>query len=377
MQDLKYYKLPVQNGDPREAMTELCRVLLEGGLIDALVVPQVSGTKRTVANTLVRNLEGLRSVDPLTPVAMVNAARVLADLSVGDAGFKVGAVLRSCEVRALVELVKLEQASMENLLVIGVDCLGTFKPVDFRGLVERNQFDLGNWLARAAAGGDTQAGEVKVRPVCSVCDHVTAEHAVITLGWVGLDPSRELLLGVADELAPLLAERLGLSEEEEPVQRKEFIARLKDKRAAAKQRALQEFEKQNYNLENLAAVFSSCIRCHNCRKVCPICFCRECVFESKLFEHRPEEYFKWASNKGLIELPTDALLFHLTRLNHMGLNCVGCGQCEAACPSDLPLGLFFSAAGKKLQKIFDYEPGHSVEEQLPLTTYQEVELEPR
>lgn len=374
---MKYYKLPVQNGDPREAMAELCRALLEGGLVDALVVPQESGTKSTVAVTLVRDVEGLRAVDPLTPVAMVNAARVLADLTVEDTGFKVGAVLRSCEVRALLELVKLEQANMENLLVIGVDCLGTFKPVDYKELVKGGRFDLNQWLARAAAGGETEAGGVKVRPACAVCDHVTAGHAGITLGWVGLDPAKELLLGVADDLAPPLAERLGLSETGEPAQRSEIIAKLREERAAAKQRALKEFEEQNYNLENLAAAFAGCIRCHNCRKVCPICFCRECVFESKLFEHRPEEFFKWASNKGLIELPTDALLFQLTRLNHMGLSCVGCGQCEAACPSNLPLGLFFSAAGKKLQKIFDYEPGRSTGEELPLTTYKEVELEPR
>lgn len=377
MRYLKYYKLPVKNNDPREAAAELCRALLAGGLVDALVVPQESGTKSTVATTLVRDPEGLRSVDPLTPVAMVNAARVLADLTVEDAGFKLGAVLRSCEVRALVELVKLEQASMENLLVIGVDCLGTFKPVDYKELVERGRFNLGQWLAQAAANGDTGAGGVNVRPACAVCDHITTEHAAITLGWIGLETARELLLGAADEMAPLLAERLGLSETGEPEQRRELIAKLKDERAAAKQRALQEFEEKNYDLENLAAAFASCIRCHNCRKVCPICFCRECVFESKLFEHRPEDYFKWASNKGLIEIPTDALLFHLTRLNHMGLSCVGCGQCEAACPSNLPLGTFFSAAGKKLQEIFSYEPGRSTDEALPLTTYKEVELEPR
>lgn len=373
---MKYYNLPVKNGEPREAVAEFCRALLAEGLVDALVVPQESTTGNIVAVTLARDPEGLRAVDPLTPVAMVNAARVLADLTVEDAGYKVGAVLRSCEIRALLELVKLEQASMDNLLVIGVDCLGTFKPVDYREMAGEGGFDLDQWLARAAAGGDTGAGGKKLRPACTACAHITAGHAGITLGWVGLEPSRELLVGLSEGLEPL-AERLPLTETAEPEQRRDIINRIRDERSAAYERALAEFKEQNYSLENLAASFASCIRCHNCRRVCPICFCRECVFASKLFEHRPEEYFKWASNKGLIELPTDALLFHITRLNHMGLSCVGCGQCEAACPSGLPLGLFFRAAGGKLQEIFNYEPGRSAGEELPLTTYKEVELEPR
>lgn len=377
MQVLKYYKLPVNSEDPREATAELCRALLEGGLIDALVVPQESGTKSIVAVTLVRDAEGLRAVDPLTPVSMINAARVLADLTVEDAGYKIGAVLRSCEVRAFVELVKLEQAKMDNLLIIGVDCLGTFKPVDYKNLVEGKQFQFNQWLEQAAASGNTMAGGLQVRPACVICDHVTTEHASITIGWVGMDTSREILLGVSDVLAPTLVERLGLTETGDPEQRNNLIARIKENRSNLKQQALEKFSKDNYDIEKLSAAFASCIRCHNCRKACPICFCRECVFSSKIFEHSPEEYFKWALNKGLIELPTDALLFHLTRLNHMGLSCVGCGQCEAACPSGLPLGIFFNAAGKKLQDIFKYQPGHSIVEELPLTTYKEVELEPR
>ena len=43
---------------------------------------------------------------------------------------KLGVVLRSCEIRALVELVKFQQAKLDNALIIGVDCLGTYKVTD-------------------------------------------------------------------------------------------------------------------------------------------------------------------------------------------------------------------------------------------------------
>ncbi len=81
----------------------------------------------------------------------------------------------------------------------------------------------------------------------------------------------------------------------------------------------------------------------------------------------------WARHKGAVRLPADSSLFHLTRLNHMGLSCVGCGMCTQACPADLPVGLVFRAIGQRLQQTFDYLPGRSVDETLPLITFKEDE----
>jgi formate dehydrogenase subunit beta len=67
------------------------------------------------------------------------------------------------------------------------------------------------------------------------------------------------------------------------------------------------------------------------------------------------------------------MLFHLTRLNHMGLSCIGCGMCTSCCPAELPVGLVFRAIGQQVQSVFDYEPGRSVEEPLPLVTFREDE----
>jgi formate dehydrogenase subunit beta len=67
------------------------------------------------------------------------------------------------------------------------------------------------------------------------------------------------------------------------------------------------------------------------------------------------------------------MLFHLTRLNHMVLSCVGCGMCTSGCPAELPVGLVFRAIGQQVQAEFDYVPGRDVEESLPLVTFHEDE----
>jgi formate dehydrogenase subunit beta len=85
------------------------------------------------------------------------------------------------------------------------------------------------------------------------------------------------------------------------------------------------------------------------------------------------KYIGWAKRKGAFRLPADTSLFHLTRLNHMVLSCVGCGMCTQACPADLPVGAVFRSVGHHLQDVFGYLPGRSVDEVLPLITFEEDE----
>jgi len=120
----------------------------------------------------------------------------------------------------------------------------------------------------------------------------------------------------------------------------------------------------------IAGLFDACIRCHNCMTACPICYCKTCLFRTASFDHPPEHYLTVARRKGAMRLPGDTLLFHMTRMNHMSASCVSCGMCTSACPSDIPVGAIFSAVGEQVQAAFEYVPGRSVEEPLPLITFQ-------
>ena len=51
------------------------------------------------------------------------------------------------------------------------------------------------------------------------------------------------------------------------------------------------------------------------------------------------------------ELPPSPKL-HFTRAAHMANDCVNCGQCEDACPVEIPLSTFFQQSSKEFEELF-------------------------
>jgi formate dehydrogenase subunit beta len=128
------------------------------------------------------------------------------------------------------------------------------------------------------------------------------------------------------------------------------------------------------NLEKLTTYLANCVNCYNCRVACPVCYCKECVFVTDVFNHDPMQYLKWASRKGALKMPTDTVFYHVTRLAHMSTACVGCGQCSNACPNDIPVMELFRLVAHQTQKGFDYQAGRNLEEKPPLSEFRENEF---
>jgi formate dehydrogenase subunit beta len=110
-------------------------------------------------------------------------------------------------------------------------------------------------------------------------------------------------------------------------------------------------------------------------KVCPICYCKECLFDSSVFNLEANKYIGKAEKKGLFKMPNDSLLFHTTRMNHMVVSCVGCGLCQQACPSDIPLMEIIIPISENAQKKLEYLPGSNIEEKVPMVIYKEDEYQ--
>ncbi|MBL7064725.1 MAG: 4Fe-4S dicluster domain-containing protein [Anaerolineae bacterium] len=372
--------IPVEDNDTLAAVRGFLKQLLEAEVVDALLVPMETPAG-TITPALVADPDLLDAVNPLAPVMGLNTAHVAGQVSIREPRGRSGVVLRPCELRALVELVKLKQASLNDMVTIGVDCLGTYDVPVYTALARS---ETGQSLDMAALLATAQSGELApqkgyaFRDGCQMCEKPHVEEADIVLELYGADLAAGIPVSLSDEVAGKLGmdsvevERNQVIKKEPGFKRAEVVEKVVAARTRVRDARFAEM-RQRLEREGVEGVLAACVRCHNCMTVCPLCYCKTCLFKSPVFDHEPMQYMNWARRKGAYRLPADTTLFHLTRLNHMVLSCVGCGMCTSDCPAELPVGLVFRAIGREVQETFDYAPGRSVEEPLPMITFREDE----
>jgi formate dehydrogenase subunit beta len=369
--------IPVEDKDTLAAVRGFLKRLLEEHVVDALLVPMETPAG-TITPALVADADLVDAANPLAPVMGLNAARVAGHVSIREPRGRIGVVLRSCEMRALVELVKLQQANLDDMVTISVDCLGTYDVPVYAAMCadgadgRHPAVDMAALLATAQSGELAPQGGYVFRDACQMCEKPHYEGADVTLELFGADLTAGIPVSLPDEMAATLGLEPAEADDQGRALRNEVVEKVVAARTQVRDARFAEI-RQQLDEEGVEGVLAACVRCHNCMTVCPICYCKTCLFKSPVFDHEPMLYMSWAQRKGAYRLPADTTLFHLTRLNHMVLSCVGCGMCTSDCPAELPVGRVFRAIGQEVQQVFDYEPGCDVEEPLPLVTFREDE----
>ncbi len=357
--------LPSKNGSVLAAVQNFLQTLLLNKLIDALYVSLESGYG-PILPALVTDPAHLEQANPFAPVMPVNGARAVSAITQKKVPTKIGVVLRACEIRALVELVKLQQATLEDVLLIGVDCLGTYELPEYLALHQSGDFSLEDFIQKAGRGA--QPVDSKLRLACQMCSQPIPEKGDIHIQLYGTVSETGIYVKTQEEIA----EKIGLfpAHDHQTETRQNIVKQICEARQKARLTEIAAFNAKLSSNGTMAELFAACLRCHNCMTACPLCYCKTCLFRTAAFDHPPEHYLNAAFRKGATRLLGDTLLFHLTRLNHMATSCVNCGICSSACPVDIPVGLIFSTIGSQVQAAFDYSPGRNLEEPLPLATFQ-------
>jgi formate dehydrogenase subunit beta len=376
--------LKVVEGKTDEAITGFLKSLLKEDVVEAIVIPKALPSQDGFVQTLIRDPETLNGVCILSPTMPVQSARVISNLSVKNLGKKVAAVLKACEIRAAVELAKFLQVKLDNLYLIGIDCPGTFEVTDFSKMVQEGKGgeSLTKELLKSMEKGEwTPPSGYSFRTACQICEYPVVDStlrvtpAAINIKLFGYQTDQEIGIEIADILGKEIEEKGILSfSENEPTSRSEVVNKVIAERTKKRDALFQEFKGIVKDLQAFLDKFSTCVRCHNCMVACPICYCKECVFRTAVFEHDGDQFLRWADRKGGIRMPTDTLIFHLIRMSHMVTSCIGCGLCDSACPSRLPVATLFRSVGDRIQKMFQYVPGRSVEEVPPVASFKEDEL---
>jgi formate dehydrogenase subunit beta len=371
----KTAKINVNDGDLLASIQELLQSILRLEDISAVLVPQHLPMKNVVMPTLVTDPDQLDGVDPLAPVFPMTSAKLVSRLTRKPMGGKVVAVMRSCELRAFIELVKLKQGSMDELVVLGIDCMGTYKTDDYLSLVGDNgKGTTVKFYKNVLSGGTTTLDGIDLTSTCKACEHPVNTSADINIGLFGVDTDSHMLVQAQTPEGENLLNSLGLSGADQPPGRKDAIATLVSERTAFRDKMFEETAEKTNSLDKLTHYLASCINCYNCRVACPVCYCKECVFVTDVFNHEPSQYLRWANRKGILKMPTDTVFYHITRLAHMSTACIGCGQCSNACPNDIPVMELFRSVSYGTQKAFEYEAGRSIEDEPPLSVFREDEL---
>jgi len=367
---MTYKVLKIKDGDITKSINNMFREILKSGKLKALLIPQEVPSKKMVFHVLISNPEKLNA-DIIAPVLANSTATIVSYMTkIEPANKPIGVVMRPCQIRALFELVKLNQANLQNIVIIGVDCLGTIPIKSFSNFPEKKtptHFLVDSFTKK------TNEIDKYMRTSCHICKEPVPNNTDITIGLFGVDIEKEIIVEACTDNGKKLLEDLKL----------ETISKEGHAREKAVKQILEEknkkhtdFIKEKSTIKGIDAItkfFDKCINCHNCMKACPICYCKECLFESTVFDAEAYKFIKKAENKGLFKMPSDTILFHLGRMNHMILSCVECGLCSQACPVDIPLMELFIPVADNAQKEFNYHPGKDPKEKIPMIVYREDE----
>ena len=366
--------IDVKDQDLLGTLQGFLKSILKQEDISAILAPWRLPMKNMVMPTLVTDPQQLDRVDPLSPAFPLNSAKVVSRLTRKASGDKVAAVMRPCEIRAFIELTKLNQGRTEDLLIIGVDCLGAYRNTDFfRWIGDDADAATRTYYTAVLNGGASPEG-IDPAAACRVCEEPFPDGADIAIGLYGMDTGSQVLVEARTEKGQPFLAGLKTAGDTPPPARQKAIDKLVEVRTAARDEMFTDTQAATDSLEKLSGYLANCVNCYNCRVACPVCYCRECVFVTDVFDHDPSQYLRWANRKGAVKMPTDTVFYHLTRLAHMSTACVGCGQCSNACPNDIPVMELFKSVARQTQDAFDYAAGRGLDERPPLSEFREDEF---
>lgn len=327
--------------------------------------------ERLLSEGRVKTVIGFRpGIDPLAPIPafaedkaeandlLVNAfcAPGLAKYVLDEVGgvqkpeHRVAVLARGCDSLGVARLIADKRVQRDSVVILGVRCDGV---IDRGKLLARNpSFGRAKDIKSVAVGEDevfveaelagTNTISLRGRPedlLLDKCLKCLERHPVVY----------DIMLDEEDGSA------LGRERREE---KESFRARYSK---VLETEALSPASKYEF----WARQFERCIRCYACRNVCPACSCRKCAFDVP----DPE----WVSKCTWL---SEQFMFHFLRAFHVAGRCVGCGECERACPMGLPLSLLNDKLMKDVEEMFGIEDPHVPKESEPLGFYSPDDPEP-
>ncbi|KPK21761.1 MAG: hypothetical protein AMJ76_01800 [Dehalococcoidia bacterium SM23_28_1] len=383
----------VDRGECGGAVTSLLKFALESGQADAvLTVKARDGNRYDGIPVLITDPEEVAATAGALHCVSANIARCLKEFLDGASDLKIAVTCKPCDAKAIIELAKRTQINLDNLLLIGLNCTGTMRPVTAQRMMEEEfgvdpldvvsediedgklKIRLGDGTEKERDLAELEAKELGRRENCRRCDLNIPTMADIACGKWGAEDRKATFVEVCSERGSEFIDRAVEGEQikvEQPSAEAQESRRAKDRAATELARQWQEKDFAQFHGMDIeerfaywfgpSGQFSQCIKCFGCRDACPICYCKDCYLEA---------------DRGRVpggEIPPD-VMFPMIRTAHVMDSCVNCGQCQDACPMEIPLARLIFMLNRELAQIFKYEPGMDVNARPPLRTVTDKEL---
>ncbi len=357
------------NKNSEQGIRAIAHYLLDNKKVQAVFCLQKINGTDAVAYSLITDVKGLETAAPLYPLMPRNAGQLLSQLTLeGSPKKPLAVIIKPCEIRSFIELVKREQGSMDNLLIISATCGGVY-PLKMAGEEAIKKHIASYW--DAVKNAEIPSG---IRKACATCTDFVPSHADIIVDIIGNKKlETTCLCSLHSKQAEQLLKNMDAKQTDQQMEFKstDFLI---EKRKSRKKKEYAEIEKNLTGMDGLITLFGKCIGCHGCSRVCPICYCKLCEFESPDAEYNASNYESELNRRGALKVPPGTLYFQIGRLLHIGISCVGCGSCEDVCPVNIPLSMIFKKVGEDVQNQFKYTPGNDVDEDVPLCVFKQDEF---
>jgi formate dehydrogenase subunit beta len=305
------------DADPLARTRTFLKAIWEYANLDGMVIPVYQTGHKSIKQTVIHDTESLQEADPFVPLMQVNASRMVIQLARKHPQDHMAAVLRPCEIRALYEQVKHTNVSLDNWLMIGVDCPACFPVQDFEWRVEKA--GSVEELTRDVLRNVRQGGIAlhRFRAACGMCTKPGSPHEDICIQLLGLPVGDTMLIKVNNEV---ILEQLDLRKvcdgpapEDLVDQRDRMLKNVEERRQRIRERQLNDLgPRLPTNLDQLMTYLLNCQPCVSCMEACPV--------------HADV----------LIPAIQDRSLTH-EMLKDWLAACAECGMCEQACPKQMPL----------------------------------------
>ena len=345
--------LYIRDGDVVKTLREFLASWWRQVGLDAMLAPVETPGKFGTVSQIIESPADLSIVNPFAPLMRSNTASAVDEFVSKHPTGCIAVMLRPCELRTLVELRKrqpkrsfwpaLDKGDLD-LVIIGVDCLGTLPEVEYARLDGLHGSEA---LTREALTYDISNGALyrRLRVACQVCDSPEPPCGDIVIGFVGVALNGYLLVIAHDETTD---ERLrlqkvteGLAEEQQTMYRQTAVKAVMDKRAARRASLFHDSDHPDGNFCNLLSCFARCTLCADCLDACPL-------YEGEL-----------TSVLGVrnLHIPGHPLMCELVEVSRWLASCSGCGMCQEACEYGISLTPMVSMMSHLIRQGLQYTAG--------------------